>query len=244
MSYKIATTSDTFDDTYKMFQDMLVDMCPLDSCGIFAVEGPYSHIYTVDGNRENGYISFSCQIKVPADVWYAIPAGYAPEISYEELPRNAPCNSGKEPFVKFLKKFNKDAVFRLDRRGFSDRADHADKINGYNLFIQFGFMEPVLSALDECGLIPLKGHYSRKEFVTDDGSEDEKERCGQWFYPTENSVIYSGWKTDWGSLEDDAGIVILFERIDEEWNAVAIFPTGNRLNKTIIRIMKETLDEE
>lgn len=239
LAYNIPTTDDTIDIVSAKCRDMLDNMFRVDSCGVFAVEGPYGHIYTVEESPEKGYVLFTCKIPIPANKWYQVPAGYAPEIGYKDLPKKAPCNTGKEPFDKFLKKFNNNAAFRLERRGFSDRADHADRLDGYQINVQFSFNGLVLPALEECGLLPLNGHYSREEYETADKEQEVRESCGQWFYPTENSVIYSGWNSDWGDPVDDCGIIILFERIEDKWNTSATWFCGNRLNEIITRMIHD-----
>lgn len=238
LTYTIPVTRDNQQELYQKCIDMLADTWKDESESDLTFEGPYRHIYTIGKDDES--ILFTCQISVPASLWYHIPAGYVPQISYAELSEQAPCNSGHEPFSQFLKKFNKDTAFRIDRRANSDRANYADSASGYPIGIQFGFNKLVLTALKEAGLLPLRGHFSQKEYKTKNGGETEiKESCGQWFYPTTNSVIYSGWNSDTGNPENDCSIIILFERIDDEWNTTATWYSGVRLNDIVKRLMQE-----
>lgn len=238
LTYLILTTKDNQDNIFHKCLDLLANTWKEESDSGLYFSGPYRHLYTI--GKDNDSILFTCNIPVPASLWYHIPAGYMPEISYATLPEHAPCNSGKEPFSQFLKKFNKDAAFRVEHRANSDRSNYAEIAAGYYAGTQFGFNELVLTALSESGLLPLRGHYSHKEYKAKKGSEtEEKESCGQWFYPTTNSVIYSGWKIDTGNPADDCSIIILFERVDNEWNTTATWYSGKRLNDIVTRLMKD-----
>ena len=238
LTYSIPVTKDNRENIRKECLDLLVDTWKEDEDTELSFAGPYRHLYTIGEDEDS--IFFTCRIPVPTDTWYKIPASYVPQISYAQLPENAPCNSGKEPFSRFLEKFNNDAAFRIERRANSDRSNHADIAAGYPAGTQFGFNELVLTSLSESGLLPLHGHYSQQEYKPKTGNEpEEKESCGQWFYPTANSVIYSGWSSDTGNPEKDSSIIILFERIDDEWNTTATHYSGQRLDDTIKRLMQE-----
>lgn len=225
--------------------DLLPDMEVTESDGQFSCDGAYGHYYTISEDVDEQSITFSCQMPVPAYKWYSVPSGYMPTLSYNELPDYAPCNQGEEPFNKFLKKFNKDSKFRIERRIWSDTANHADRMDGYTMPVQFGFNEYVLKALDESGLLPLRGHYDNKTYKSKSGDEYEEyvESCGQWFYPTQNSVIYSGWNIASERPEDNCGMVILFERVDGEWNTTATWYSGTKLSDIIDRLMQEAYGE-
>lgn len=238
LTYSIPVTKDNRENIRKECLDLLVDTWKEDEDTELSFAGPYRHLYAIV--EDEGSIFFTCQIPVPTDMWYKIPASYVPQISYAQLPEKAPCNSGKEPFSRFLEKFNNDTAFRIERRANSDRSNHADTAAGYPAGTQFGFNELVLTSLSESGLLPLQGHYSLQEYKSKNGNEpEEKESCGQWFYPTANSVIYSGWNSDTGNPEEDSSIIILFERIDDEWNTTATWYSGQPLDEIIKRLIQE-----
>lgn len=240
VSYEINDTNKSADNLKQQCLDLLEGMSMVDYNGQNAYVGAYDHIYTIEKIHGKNSLLFSCYMPVPAKKWYNVNAGYSPETSYQELPKSAPCNKGKEPFCKFLKDFNNNTKFRVSRRNFSDRANHADYEDGHRLNMQFGFNEFVLEALDESGLLPLRGHYDYKEYQSklDAETMEYVESCGQWFYPTENSVIYSGWNTSSEFMEEDCSIIILFERCDGEWNTTATWIGGNRLNESVLRIFR------
>lgn len=241
VTYEIKDAHKSLDELRQQCMDMLEGTSMVEHDGQQAYEGAFDHIYTLDEGPEKNSLLFSCHMPVPPRKWYTVSAGYSPHISYGKLPKSAPCNSGKEPFNKFLKKFNNDTRFRIDRRNFSDKAVHADYMDGHLLPIQFGLNEIVLEALDHSGLLPLRGHYDYREYSSrsDSGSKEYVENCGQWFYPTENSVIYSGWNASSESIEEDCGIIILFERIDEEWHTTATWFSGKRLGDYISRAVEK-----
>ncbi len=236
ISYRIPVSKGNSKELREYCRDMLSDLEQVYSKGNTSYAGPYSHVYTVS-NEDDAALLFSCRMPVPADKWYNVPANYVPTVSYEDIPDKAPCNKGKEPFKEFIKKFNSDSDFRIARRGFSESASHADRANGYILNLQFRFNEFVLKAIEECGFLPIRGYYDEDKYTsTDDNHTAEiHERCGQWFYPTDNSVIYSGWNVDTGNPINDCSIMILFERIDEEWCTTATWCNGRKLNDAIVR---------
>lgn len=237
LTYMMPVNKENIEMLYTECRDLLADTLLLEPISAFSYEGPYNHVYSLGQNEKT--LLFTCDIPVPPLLWYNIPAGYHPYMSYKDLPSQAPCNQGKESFNEFLKKFNKDVAFRLKRRESSDRSNYADSSAGHLMGTQYGFNEFVLTALDESGLLPLHGHYSNKEYKGEGAETEEKESCGQWFYPTSNSVIYSGWNIDTGTSEEDCSIMILFERIDDEWTVTATWYTGMRFNNIVRKLMQQ-----
>lgn len=228
VTYTIPVSSGIISDLRSQCKDLLSDLKTIEREETEETEvysGAYDHIYKIIEDSEGKNILFSCLIPVPAYKWYCVPACYMPEISYPELPDFAPCNSGDEPFSEFLKRFNEDISFRVDRRIWSDTANHADREDGFSLPIQYGFNEYVMKTLDETGLLPFHGHYNK--------ALNGQESCGQWFYPTDNSVIYSGWNIYPDNPDDDCGILILFERVDGQWNTTATLLSWKRFNDII-----------
>ncbi len=241
VSYEIKDSDKPLEFLKQQCLELLNGLSKVEFNGNEAYEGAYDYIYSVKMTPERDSLWFSCYMPVSPRRWYTVNAGYAPNISYNKLPNSAPCNIGKGPFNEFLKRFNKSKDFRVNRQNFSDRANHADYEEGYLLPVQFGFNELVLKAIDESDLLPLRGHYDYKEYKSklDPENVEYTESCGQWFYPTENSVIYSGWNTSSEFEEEDCGIIILFERTDDEWNTVASRISGKRFNDLVMKILHE-----
>lgn len=242
VAYQLKDSSKSLDELEQQCLDLLEDTFKeISDNGQEIYEGEFDHLYTIDKRPEENSLWFSCLMPIPPMTWYSVSAGYAPQISYNKLPKSAPCNKGKESFSDFLKKFNSDTKFRVDRRNFSNKANHADYEDGNPMPTQFGFNEFVLEALDNSGLLPLQGHHNYKEYKSKSDPEFDEytESCGQWFYPTENSVIYSGWDSSSEFPEQDCNIVILFERIDDEWNTTATWTGGKRFEDLIIQKIRE-----
>lgn len=199
--------------------------------------GPYDHIYNLW--KEDGSTYISCTMPKEPQRWYSIPAGYNKGLGYSTLPNYAPCNRGKEPFNKFIKKFNSDSKFRSERVYWSNTSlQHDYKQNGIGMY---GFYKIVIECLDKTKLLPLKGHKKSRR-IDDEDPYDDVYDFGIWYYPSENRVIYNGWiDTDKESNSD--GIVILFERIDGEWYCTLNQYWGSNFNNEIMKYISKLSDQ-
>jgi len=197
--------------------------------------GPFRHEYSISKDSEN-HVLFSCVTPVPAARWYSIPSMYSPSISFSELPADAPCNQGKEPFNEFIKRFNSDPGFRLDRREMSTTTYQLARSQDVFESVFYDFNGFVLGSLEECGLLPLIGEAKDKKRI---GEETYYQVVGQWFYPSADRVIYSGWNEKGLEDGDSNSIILLFERIDGEWTLTCAQYYGSKMTDAVNRAMQQ-----
>lgn len=163
--------------------------------------------------------------------WYSIPAGYIPSVGFSTLPPTAPCNQGKEPFNTFIRKFNTSAKFRADR---TDKVtvtnEESSRLKGsIGPEFECDFNRYVVNALGKCKLLPLKGQ-ARYKMV--DGEKDY-DIVGQWFYPSANRVIYSGWNTRGLDEYESNSVILLFERVDGKWYCTDTYFFGTLMSDAV-----------
>ncbi|MGM9852977.1 MAG: hypothetical protein ACI30N_03295 [Muribaculaceae bacterium] len=166
--------------------------------------------------------------------WSNIPAGYFPAWGWTNLPANGPYNKGSESFDSFLKRFNTDGKFRMDRTCKSDYSDHQIRLK--NLFADIApFYQMIVKAAEECGLYPLQGraikNLKEKEF-------DNYNVVGQWVFPTADKIIYSGWDNRKCDEYDSNAIMLMFERLDDgKWYCTAATFFGSMMEAAVRKQM-------
>lgn len=188
-------------------------------------------VFTIDETAESTTVA--CQYR-RKHAWWRVPAGYYPAWGWTELPADGPYNNGAESFASFIKKFNADAGFRMERTAHSDFSQHEERLQD-NFFTMDNFYKMVVRAANACGLFPLQGRAvknpEKKEF-------DDWYVVGEWIFPTADKVIYSGWDRRKCDEYDNNSVMFLFERLDDgKWYCTGATFFGSMMDDAVQKQM-------
>lgn len=167
-------------------------------------------------SAEDDKVVISARISTSKSRWYCIPSTYMPEISFATLPPDAPCNKGSEPFNNFVSRFNTDPKFRQQRCEVITETSQQEirKTPLWNPQMHTSFNQMTVNALDECKLLPLEG---QGQYSVNADGEKVYDIVGEWYYPSANRVIYSGWNTRGMEEYSNNSVILLFERVGGKW---------------------------
>lgn len=208
-----------------------------------AYRGFGRHRYVAQSDSNNtGMTRFYATMPIPAEDWHNIPATYSDTRSYLDLPSDAPCNQGDEPFSTFLKKFNSSKEFRENRISDSPIALYEIRKKGLLTF-NYRFHEMVLNAMEKCKLYPVKGHAHVGPNPDTGVTYDD---IGYWCAPTADKIIYSGWNLRVPGLDefDSNAVILMFERLDGKWQLTNTYYFGEKIDNEVRRQIEEMMNEQ
>lgn len=141
--------------------------------------------------------------------WYSVPSYYIndDELCVLKLTASHPCNTGKEPFTSFLKKFNKDRNFRRSRCMTTE----------YSIIIPSAeAISTIIDIFEEKGGFPIRGFAKKKGY--DKEYDFTSYDYGFWHYIDRDYIVYSS------GFTNGLNIILLFQRLDGQWYCTDTYP--------------------